>query len=426
MPDWRASVRVAVFAGTFPAISETFVIDHIAGLIDRGFEVDIFAARPALNVLHHAKVECYGLIDRTTYFRSWHGSRVRTALNLFATLPHIALERNPIVRALPVLSYGGGWAKYARGLVRMASMADAFRHGPRSYDVIHCHFGQVGLNALALRDSGLLRGPIVTAFHGHDVTMYPRIHGQRIYDPLFKRTEMILPASDDIGRRLIEVGCPSAKVRTVHMGIDVATFAASRAPRAIGQPLALLSVARLVEKKGLRFAIDAVSRLRQSGAEVRYTIVGSGPLRAALAAQIEALDLSDCVFLVGSQTQEAVIEALRASDVFLAPSVTTAAGDHEACVVSIMEAMAARLPVIASRHGGIPELVEDGLTGFLIDEGDVGALAGHLQALVDHPECYAILGDQALRKVSEAFSLDRELDAVVEVYKSVAKSYRVR
>ena len=151
---------------------------------------------------------------------------------------------------------------------------------------------------------------------------------------------------------------------------------------------------RLVEKKGFADAIDAVARLRGEGRDVRLDILGDGPLRADLERRA-----GEGVRLLGAASSDAVLAALHAADIALAPSVTAADGDQDGPVNTLKEAMATGLPVVATRHGGIPELVEDGVSGLLVPERDPEALARAIARLMDAPGDWPRLGAAGRRKV---------------------------
>jgi colanic acid/amylovoran biosynthesis glycosyltransferase len=178
----------------------------------------------------------------------------------------------------------------------------------------------------------------------------------------------------------------------------------------------LLTVARLVEKKGVEYAIRAVAALREStDRRVEYRILGDGPLRARLEGLVRELGVGDTVKLVGESDQAGVRTAMRRSDVFVAPSVVAEDGDMEGVPVSIMEAMACGLPVVSTLHSGIPELVRDRITGYLVPERDAAALAQALVRLVDEPRLRRKLGMAGRGVVERGYDLDRLNDRLVEL-----------
>jgi len=159
--------------------------------------------------------------------------------------------------------------------------------------------------------------------------------------------------------------------------------------------------------------LRAVAAARRRGIELRYTVIGDGPLRGRLEALAGELGIEDSVSFLGWRLQDAIVEALYDHDVLLAPSITAPDGDQEGIPITLMEAMATGMPVVTTRHSGIPELVEDGVSGLLADEGDYAALADALKRISDSPELARSIGRAARLRVSEihdADALDEQLD----------------
>jgi colanic acid/amylovoran biosynthesis glycosyltransferase len=243
-----------------------------------------------------------------------------------------------------------------------------------------------------LRDIGALRGALVTTFHGADLTQSVRAYGPTVYRHLFRSGDLFLPISETWRQKLIDLGCPNDKIRVHHMGISCKEF--KYRPRHKGDSgiTQFVSVCRLVEKKGIEFAIRAIAAVARTGRRLRYDVIGDGPLRFRLEGLIAELGMADIVTIHGSKTKSEVVTMLDCAHVLLAPSVTAEDGDREGIPVAIMEAMAVGLPVISTRHSGIPELVRDGSSGYLVEERDVDALASKIAEMVDHPEVWIEMG----------------------------------
>jgi colanic acid/amylovoran biosynthesis glycosyltransferase len=148
-----------------------------------------------------------------------------------------------------------------------------------------------------------------------------------------------------------------------------------------------------------------------------YDLIGDGPLAPSLRAQIKAAGLSDRVRMHGSLPHATVQKILGESDVFVLPSVTAADGDQEGIPVALMEAMASGMPVVATRHSGIPELVEDGRSGYLVPERDSAALRAALVKLARERDTWTSLGRHGRRKIEQEFDLKTLLDQLVAIYR---------
>jgi colanic acid/amylovoran biosynthesis glycosyltransferase len=155
---------------------------------------------------------------------------------------------------------------------------------------------------------------------------------------------------------------------------------------------------------------------------IEYGIVGDGPLRGEIEDLINELELKGHVRMYGWMKQEEIIELLKQSHVFLAPSVTSKEGDQEGIPVALMEAIAQGLPVLSTDHSGIPELVQDGTSGFLVPERDVEALANKLEYLVEHPEIWPELGKAGRDHVKKYYDIHKLNDRLVEIFQSLLES----
>jgi colanic acid/amylovoran biosynthesis glycosyltransferase len=227
--------------------------------------------------------------------------------------------------------------------------------------------------------------------------------------------------SDFWRTRLIELGCPPDQIAVHHMGIELSKFPLPKRRGARGDDtVRLLSVARLVEKKGVEYAIRAVARLREkTERRIEYRVLGDGPLRRELEELVRELDVGDSVRLMGEMDQRGVREAMLHSDIFVAPSVVAEDGDMEGVPVSIMEAMASRLPVVSTLHSGIPELVHDGISGLLVPERDSAGLARALARLTDDAGLRRRMGIAGRQVVEHDYDLDGLNDRLVGLLASM-------
>jgi colanic acid/amylovoran biosynthesis glycosyltransferase len=401
-----APLRIAVFVNEFPALSETFVLNQITGLIDLGHDVTIFANRPRDDTAEHADIGAYGLRERLVY-RGMPDSKIQRLLGAPARLaPKGGLPLLPRLKALDTASY----SRDARSLALLYWSARLLEQP--AFDVIHCHFGIVGRVAAFLRETGAIKGRLSTVFHGVDVSA-SLAADPNYYRHLFRHGDLFLPISQRWQQALATHGCPRDRIAVHRMGIDTSRFA--HLPRTVeaGRPLRVLTLGRLVEKKGVEYGIRAAALLRRHGVALHYSIVGDGPLRPELETLVRDLDLGGVTTFHGWKAQHEVIGLMREAHVLLAPSVTDSAGDQEGIPVTLMEAMATGLPVVSTEHSGIPELVIHGETGLLAPERNARILASLLRTLASDPVLYRHIAQGARRKVVEEHdiaALNRQLE----------------
>ncbi len=292
----------------------------------------------------------------------------------------------------------------------------------RTYDIIHCQFGTLGLIGLLFRELGILEGKIITTFRGHDVSRFLRITSDRVYDQLFAKGDFFLANCEFFRRRAIELGCDEQKILVHGSGIDCSKFVFT--PRYLPPDgrVRIATTGRLVEKKGIEYGIRAIAKLAPVYQNIEYTIIGDGYLKQHLQQLIQELNVSHIVKLVGWKQQQEIVEILKNSHIFVAPSVTAADGDQDAPVNTLKEAMLMGLPVVGTYHGGIPELVEDGISGFLVPERDANAIAEKIHYLIEHPERWVEMGKAGCARVEEKYDRNKLNDELVSIYQQLLDS----
>jgi colanic acid/amylovoran biosynthesis glycosyltransferase len=382
-------MKIAFIVNQFPTVSETFIISQMVGLIENGHDLDIYAGKPQSLSIIHPEIEEYQLLSKTQYWSEFSDNYL---LRFSKSLPLInkILWRNPRV-LFDALNYKK-YNKYALSL-RSVYAGSALINQRKNYDVIHCHFGLNGLLGVFLREAGIIGGKIVTTFHGYDASAYIQKFGKNIYKHLFEQGDLFLVVSDFLKNKLIESDCPAEKILVHRVGIDLEKFTTTKANRTVNIPIKIISVGRLIEKKGIGYGIESIAKIAQNY-PVEYTIVGTGELMPTLQNLIKKNNLGNVVKMVGSQPHEEIVKLLGESDLLLAPSVTAKNGDQEGIPVVIMEAMAMGLPVISTEHTGIPELVKNNVSGFIVPERDVDAIVEKIAYLIHHPNSIYEMGKE--------------------------------
>jgi glycosyltransferase involved in cell wall biosynthesis len=199
-------------------------------------------------------------------------------------------------------------------------------------------------------------------------------------------------------------------VDVLYNGIDTERFRASENRQVRnGQPWRVMSVSRLVEKKGYEFLIRAVAQLYRQGVAIRLDIFGDGNQRQALQNLIERLEANAYITLHGTILQEALSDKFRHADVFALACVPLPQGDSDGLPTVLIEALASELPTISTQVTGIPEIIQDGITGLCVPPGDVQRLAEAILWMLDHPEAAQAMGRRGRQLVLEQF--DRRKNA---------------
>lgn len=360
------SAKILVFTYAFPETVQEFILNQITGLIDHGHEVSILATESA------------------NYIKS-HRSVVATTQELHPDVIKYNLLEKTYVKKLP---------------------ADK-----REFDIILCQFGTLAPLLFKYHKEQNIQGKIVTFFRGYDISSALR-KNPGLYKQLFKEGALFLAVCKYFKRRLVAAGCPIEKIRVAHSAIDCSRFPfRERAPANDGT-IRIVSTSRLIEKKGIDYAIKAVAELLKKYPNIEYIVIGGGPLEAKLHKLAKDLGVQDKVRFVGWQSNENVIKILDTAHIFILPSITDKDGDQEGIPNALKEAMAMGLPVVSTYHSGIPELVENGKSGFLVSEHNreqlVEKLANKLEYLITHPEEWPLLGHAGRTMILNKFNKQKE------------------
>jgi glycosyltransferase involved in cell wall biosynthesis len=226
----------------------------------------------------------------------------------------------------------------------------------------------------------------------------------------YKAAHVVVANSAAAAAQLRREGVPESKIRTIQNGVDLTAFsAASRADRA-NRPPRIVTVANLRPEKGHDTLINAAPIVARVYPDVEFLIVGDGPLRASLVRQVNLRGLRSRFQFLGERDDVPAI--LATSDVFVLPSRS------EASPNGVLEAMAAGLPTVACRVGGLPELVQHGQTGLLVEPDSAEALAASILEVLDRPHAAATFGRAARARVEERFSFDRMVTSFEQLYLS--------
>jgi colanic acid/amylovoran biosynthesis glycosyltransferase len=282
--------------------------------------------------------------------------------------------------------------------------------------LLHAHDGRIAPDFLPLaRHFGI---PIVTTFLGHDVSA-------SLNDPhyvgalrvLFRKGDLFTVMSHDMGRQLEQLGCPNEKIRVIHHGINLSEFPFAPRRASSSGPVVLLTAGRLIPKKGPDDLARAFTLLCRRRSDVILRVAGEGSLQPEMEAILSEAGVGDRVEFLGRLEPEQVAAEMQRAHLFCLPSRVGPDGDSEGIPNVLKEAMASGMPVVSTYHAGIPELVEEGVSGYLVPERDVGALADRLERLLDEPDRWEAMGRAGRAMVEAEFSWDtvvRQLEE--EVY----------
>ena len=282
--------------------------------------------------------------------------------------------------------------------------------------LLHVYFGHIGVHLLPLLEICPL--PVIVSFHGADaqIDLHKPAHLARTLRML-ERATLLLVRSHSLADRLVALGAAREKIRLHRTGIplDEIPFAQRTAPA--DGAWHCVQAGRLIAKKGIATTLRAFAEFAREFPRATLSIAGEGPQLGELQALVATLGLGGRVTFTGFLSQEKLRALYAAAHLFLHPSELGPDGNQEGVPNSMLEAMAGGLPVAATRHGGIPEAVEDGISGLLTAERDFPALAGSLLALARDPARYAAMSAAASARVAAEFSLTSQTRVLEAIYR---------
>lgn len=384
---------------SFPALTKTFVTNQIVEVKARGYRVIILTH--LLNGLEKTSQE--------------HIIEENDLLSDVEVIDY-NIPNNKVLRFLiglpSIVRYFKFWLKTPR-----VSIKHRFINLPyllsfyakfRSVDVFHVQFINSGQGVAEMKENGLLKGKLITTFHGYD-THYEDEDAlnffQNRYIVLFNESQFLTINTSYLVGKIMALGANKDKIRIVPMGIDT-TFFKNKKQKTLqkSKSIYLISVGRLIELKGYAYAIKSVKQLVEAGYDVKYTIVGEGKTEKELNDLISSLNLGDRVFLVGNKNQLEIRDLLDESHIFLMSSITDSSGRAEAQGVVTAEAQAMSLPVVAFSSGGVVDTLLDKKTGLLVPEKDIDAYAKAIEALINNLEKYKHFSFEARKFAESNFS----------------------
>jgi colanic acid/amylovoran biosynthesis glycosyltransferase len=241
---------------------------------------------------------------------------------------------------------------------------------------------------------------------------------------LLRLVPLVLVRSRSIAERLVELDCDPNKIRLNRTGIPLDGFPyRTRTVPADGE-WTIVQACRLVPKKGLATALRAFARFIERFPKAKFLIAGDGPLLRELEELVHKLDLQQSVTFLGFLGQSELRALYEKGHIFMHPSELPPDANQEGVPNSMLEAMATGLPIVATRHGGIPEAVTDGVNGLLVPERDDEGLANSLLKMVEDPAGWKIMGASASETVAAEFAQPRQVESLESAYFEAIDQWR--
>jgi len=403
-------MKIAYVMSRFPKHTETFILYEMLAIEEQGVAVEVFPILKQHDSVVHPEAEAF--VERAHYLPFVSLSII------FSNIAVIGRNARLYFRTLfEVLNGTFGNFNFLIGAIGVFPKAVHFSKLMAEQGVthIHAHFSNhpAVVALIVHRLTGL---PFSFTAHGHDIHKDRTMLRQKIAAAAFAVTV------SEYNRSLMAQEClqgEDSKIHVIHCGVDTRLFKAS-VKSDQGATINIVCVASLLEVKGHTYLIQACKLLRDKGVNFTCHLAGEGKYQTRIENEIRQNGLEDHIKLYGACTQAQVRELLMASDIYVLASTPTRQGAREGIPVSIMEGMAVGLPVVASNISGIPELVENGLSGFLTPPKDVNALAQSIGALIEDDELRRRMGAAAREVILKDFDLECNARQLIQMFQKAS------
>lgn len=283
---------------------------------------------------------------------------------------------------------------------------------------VHAHFGTNGaLVAATARKAGV---PLIVTLHGVDVGILLNPHipvdylfYKRTYKRMFETAQLLLPASQELADCLVQLGAPESKIQVHRLGVDVSAFTPFQRP---DRPAQFLMIGRMVEKKGFEYGIRAFAKICEKHPGSTLTLIGKGALLEPLQALTAELGVQDKVIFKGSVPAQQMPALLANYDALVAPCIVAKNNDRDSGLIVLKEAGASAMASIGTFCGGLPEIIDDSKTGYLVAQRDINALAESMDALAGDYSLRTQMGIAARAKMETEYDTVKQNEKLEEIF----------
>lgn len=405
-------MRIAIVLHTFPVVSETFIVNQICSLIDNNHEVTIFALYKGNKTIIHKKITSYKLLDKVIYYNSIPANKVN---RLGLGLKLFFKKGGSLSKLLTTLNI------FKRGF-RVLNLEHFYRAQwflkKNKFDIIHCHFAQLGLFIAKLKEDDLLNNEkLITTFHGVDIAPEKINKYQENYQVLFKHMNVCTYNSEYSLQILKKINSNYIAYKFLPVGLDTNLFKPQR-HKTDDEKINILFCGRLVPFKGPDVAIKIVQELLKRSFKIHLNIIGSGEMIDSLKQTIKENNLEHYITLKGSLSQEQIIDVMNQSDLFLLPGIVDNKGRAENQGLVIQEAQSMELPVVVSDAGGMKYGLVDTVTGFVVKSKSIKLFAEKIGLLIEDKQLRIKMGKAGRNHVVKTYDNQVLYQKLISYYKN--------
>ncbi len=406
-------MRIAFVTGGFPALSETFILNQITGQIKLGNDVTVLPKYLIRGKHHNDISEFRNKYTIITPLKVPANALIRFLL-MITLLPR-CLVRNPLatIQAFNISRFG-------KKAVSCRLFYQAYPFIKVKYDILFVHYADYLGRALIIKKLKLTT-PVLVMMHGSDLRKIINSGGENNFDFNLSGADKILSISEYTSGILVRSGYPREKIIRHNVGIDLSRFGIKNDIVRDKPILKILSVGRLTPVKGHCYGIRAIATYNKMPGvkRIEYVIAGEGPDLSELQKLVNDLDLTEVIRFSGAMTQEELAGEYANADILIHPSI------EEVTPLVIMEAMASGIPIIATDTGAVSEIVNNNVTGFLVEPRNPEQIAVYLKKLTDDSEMRRKMGIEGRLHICKNYDISILNRRLEEIFKECLSESRL-
>jgi colanic acid/amylovoran biosynthesis glycosyltransferase len=418
----KKKLKVLILVPTFPTLTETFIVNQIIDLINRGHSVYIFATGKTNQVVH-SKIREYNLLDKVIYLDPPSSVWTRIYYFLKILLSTKFKTSLKLMSSLNVFKFGISTLKLSN-FYKIAWLSKT----DDNYDIVHAHFGQMSEYYFLAQKCGFLKNAqLITTFHGYDITPSEASLNKRKYHSLINQRKLVTANTEYTKSLLMDIGFKSDNIRVLPVGLDTSFYKLEQ-ERIDNKTIDILFIGRITKFKGVS-RIPEICNILIREKEIKnivFKIIGNIYYEAEeelkkLKRKIEENDLNQYFQLIGPMTQKEIIEEMSKSHMYIMPGICDSNGRAENQGLVIQEAQAMQLPVVVTNAGGMKYGLIQNKTGFVVDQNNINDFADKLEFLINNPKERKQMGENARNFVEKNYDSKVLGDQLESIYFDILK-----
>ena len=394
----------------FPVVSETFIYNQIYFLLDQGHNVKILALSENDSPMHPL-MKKYDFKNRVVYYR----------------IPKNKVFK--ILEALNILFFNLDRSKHFKKIsISRMFLLKTIKNFKEAFDIVHCHYGFTSKIYFEANKIGLLtNSKLITSFHGYDMKKSEVLKNKLKYDELFKSNPCLI-TNNNYGKNQLRLLNKKLKnINLLPVGVDTTYFKPSLKKADVKAKFIVLFCGNLIPLKGPHIVVEIANKIIHDFGitDVEFIIIGDGPQRLIVDNLINKYHLEDFVFLKGKLNQDEVISEMDNADIFLLPGITDDSGTVENQGLVIQEAQSMKLPVLVSNAGGMKFGLLDGISGYVLPEGEVKEFVSKIIFLKENVEFRLQMGNKGRELIMNDFDTKVLGEKLLSIYNNSISSKQI-